>query len=64
MPTYTDIYDFLKSNNVTHEEMQHMWDSLQESNWKIKRLADEGKNWTDLNISAIKSLIEQYKKGN
>ena len=62
MSDYMQIIDFLSSNEVTHEQMQHMWDSLYKTNWKVKNLTDSGENWCDLNVSAMKSLIEQFRK--
>jgi hypothetical protein len=62
MHGYTEIRQFLQTNNITHEDMQNMFDYLYDKNWKIKAIADEGKNWTDLNLAAMKSLIGTYQK--
>lgn len=55
---YAAIKKFLDDNHTTHEDMQRRWDSLKESNWKVKNLSDHGKNWYDLNELALASLIK------
>lgn len=56
--TYESMKRFLDSRNTTHEDMQRRWDSLKETNWKVKNLSEHGKNWTDLNELALDSLIK------
>lgn len=56
--TYKQMKAFLDSRNTTHEEMQKRWDSLKESNWKVKNLSEHGKNWTDLIEPALDNLIK------
>lgn len=62
MSDYVEVREFLLANNVTHEDMQHMWITLSNTNWKVRNLIACGKDWTDLNTHALKSLIEQYEK--
>lgn len=56
--TYEQMKESLDSHNTSHEDMQRRWDSLKESNWKVKNLSEHGKNWTDLNVLALASLIK------
>lgn len=62
--TYEKMHEFLRSRKMTHEDMQGKWDSLKESNWKVKNLSEHGKNWTDLNELALDSLLKLTENAN
>ena len=64
MMNYIQMKAFLEENNKTHDEMQAYWESLYDSNWKVKNLTDSGSSWTDLNEYALASLIELGCKAN
>lgn len=56
--TYVKLKAYLDSRDVTHEQMQAMWDEQLKTNWKVKALAKAGMNWTDLIEPALDSLIK------
>ena len=62
MNNYKEITEWLEQNNMTGAEMDKIWITMYDHNWKIKQLTDIGRNWHDLNLSAIQSLITEYKK--
>lgn len=62
MSDYKEVKQFLDENNATSEQMDAMWKFMYDKNWKIKNLTDCGKDWTDLNKFARKSLIDIYNK--
>lgn len=51
-----DIKPLLKELGYTWEQMQAFWDECIEINFKIKALANSGKNWNDLPLHLIKEL--------
>ena len=62
MNNYKEITEWLNKNNMTGAEMDKIWTKMYDHNWKIKQLTDVGKDWFDLNLLAIQSLIKEYKK--
>lgn len=60
---YVEMRDFLKSQNKTDEDMQKMWDyCISKAHPLICQLANSGKSWTDMNMSALKKLEREYNK--
>lgn len=61
-----EISKFLKSNKITKDEMDHMWDycsSYPEYGGSlIKKLNDQGLRWSDLNEIAAVTLFDVFRK--
>ena len=57
---YKEIKKWLDENNLTHEEMNKIWEKVKPDNWKLKALERAGKTWYDLNESALHSLLRLY----
>lgn len=62
MNNFKEITKFLEDNNLTKKDLDNMWNFMYEHNWKIKSLTDCGKDWSDLNIMAVQSLIKNYNE--
>lgn len=62
MSEYREVKEFLDENGITSEEMDKMWSYLYNKNWKVTNLTNSGLDWPDLNSTARKSLINEYKK--
>ena len=62
MKEYKEVKQFLEENNVTDEQMNEMWKYMYDKNWKVKNLTDCGKDWSDMNNFALKSLIKLYNE--
>ena len=62
MSDFKTTRKFLDENNVTADDMDAMWVFMRDKNPIIENLTGHGKDWTDLNQSAMKSLIDLYNK--
>lgn len=63
MNAYIEVKSKLDELGITHEQADAMWESLKETNWKVQALSNSGKNWYDLTLPALKSMVAQYAGG-
>lgn len=59
---YVDMKSILDRNEVSHNDMDKMWDEARASNPVVQNLADNGKNWTDLPPHLLDDLVKKYEK--
>lgn len=62
MSDFRTVQNALTEINMTASEMDEIWKYMYDKNWKIKALTNSGKDWSDLTIPGMKSLVEQYRK--
>jgi wobble nucleotide-excising tRNase len=62
MSDFRAVQNALTEISMTAEEMDKIWAYMYDKNWKIKSLTNSGKDWSDLTIPAMRSLVEQYNK--
>ena len=58
---YLKMKRVLDDNNVTHEEMDSIWEQLKVSNRIVKNLSEHGKKWYDLPEHLIIDAIKRSK---
>lgn len=57
MATKEQISSLLKKLNMTAEKIQELWDNAKLYSQTVRNLSSAGKNWSDLNIPCIESLV-------
>ena len=64
--TKNEIKTFLENNKITERELDEMWDycaSFPEFGGEIvTKLRKQGLSWRNLNVLAVSSLLDLYKK--
>ena len=61
--TYLEVEAFLADNNLSKDEMDKIWQESSESNWKVQKLIEYGKHWSDINRIALETLPGVKRKG-
>ena len=62
----SELKSFLKTHNLKESDLDEIWKDCsmfpEYGGEIVKRLNDQGMTWGDLNILALSSLLEVYKK--
>ena len=59
---YIEMRDLLAELDITHEQMDEVWDGLLKTNWKVQNLSSNGMSWHDLPEHLIRDAVQRYKK--